>query len=389
MLPRTLSASSLQVAALCMVRWKAEYMDRVPSVSNSAADIGTACHGGLEKYVKLVYIDKTHEPGWQLLKGLYDIAYIETFGNADTDTPEYVDGLAMVQKWFKRTDFDGVEVLSVEDKEPMEIPVEYQGQRTTVTFNYIMDRLDRLGEGHYRVVDYKSIRVPIDPEDLENKIQARVYALAVQRKFPDAKKVQVVFDLLRHNPVGVVFSFDENMKTAHYIMAEAQRIVDTDETTIRPNLNMECGYCVVKASCSLMQTNIAAGGIHSLTSDERVDLTVKLQAQAKGIKILLEELDDLLLREAHSKGVLDWTTENGKYDVEVKVPNRRAVDSSAVARILGPELFGKLGTITLGKLDDIVKDLSVDESIREEVKKQIYMTNGNLQAKIKEKKTIV
>ena len=387
MIPKTLSASSLQVATLCMARWKAEQMDRIPGFDGNPALTGTACHGALEKYVDAVYIDKTHEASQKLLESFYDIAYIETFGTADKDTPEYKDGLDLIRRWYKRTDFDGVEVLTTELKERMPVPVEINGKKEVIPFTYIMDRVDRLGPGEYRVVDYKTIRVPIRADELHEKIQAKVYALAVQRKYPDAKIVRVVFDLLRHDPVGIVVTYHQNVETAHYLMAEAQRIVDTDEASIEPKLNMECGYCPIKANCEVLNKNVTFGGIHSLSSEDRIKLKFELEARIKASKILLDEIDDLVLREAFDRDELEWT-ESG-YQVRITAQRRRSVDASAVARIIGPKLFGELGSITLGKIDDLIKDESLPLDQREELKKLITYTTGDPSAKVKKVNTLV
>ena len=205
MIPRTLSASSLQVWTLCPDRWVAEYMNRAPSFSNSAADVGTAVHGGLEMFVKAFFVDKTHDPvalgrvkQKELLITFYQMSYVQTFGTADMETPEYKDGFQLTMRWFERTDLAAKQMIGVESvelKETIKVPYNHpDGTVKELDFNYIMDRVDQLADTVWEVVDYKTIRVPLQPDDLEDKLQARAYALAIQIKHPEATHVKVTFD---------------------------------------------------------------------------------------------------------------------------------------------------------------------------------------------------
>lgn len=396
MIPRTLSASSLQVAALCMDRWSAEYMDRAPNFSNSAADVGTSVHGALEMLVKAVYIDKTHEhldriQQKELLITFYQISYVQTFGTADMDTDEYKDGFDLCMKWFARTSFDGIVVESAELKETIPVPYDLpDGTKEHVPFNYIMDRVDQIGPHEWRVVDYKSIRVPITPDDLETKIQARAYALAIQVKHPTCQRVTVVFDLLRHEPVSMSFTREDNIAFWNFLCAETQRIVNLKREDVEPSLNVECGYCVKKFTCPLIQKNIDAGGFYSTGIDGKAALLEKLEYQNKANKLIIEALQDALMLHASQNDVLQWETGDGSSIVEIGLTNaRRQFDAQKAAEIMGPELFATMGNMTLGNLEKIIKDPSIEPDVKTALSALIHKGNGNLKATVKPKKTII
>lgn len=396
MIPRTLSASSLQVAALCMDRWKSEYMDRAPGFSNSAADVGTTVHGALEMFVKAVYIDKTHAEldrvqRKELLITFYQMSYVQTFGTSDMDTEEYKDGFSLTMDWYARTSFEGFEVESCELKETIPIPYNLpDGSGTSeVPFNYIMDRVDKLGETEWRVVDYKSIRLPMQPGDLETKLQARAYSLAIQIKHPEATKITVVFDLLRHQPIGLTFTREDNISFWRFLCEETQRIVNMKESDIYPQLNMECGYCVKKFTCPLFKRNVEAGGIMSLSIDEKAALHSELTAKVKAEKLMIDQLGDDLMRHAAATDTLGWESGDGALEVEIGMTSaQRQFDARQAAEIMGPELFAQMGNMTLGNLDKIIKDPSVDAGIRDALKGLISKGNGNLKVFVKPKKRI-
>lgn len=414
MIPRTLSASSMQVAALCMDRWKAEYMDRVPGPNNFAANIGTTVHGALEAFVKAFFINKTHDPRTmtrakqqEMLVTFYNASYIQVFGNADFDTDEYKDGYDLTIRWFKRNNLvekPMIGVETVEVKETIKVPYDHPegishtcpkcvdagyGQGVClVDFNYLMDRVDQLEETVWEVVDYKTVRVPIQPNELEVKLQARAYALAIQIKHPNATRIKVTFDLLRHEPVSIWVTKEDNIRFWNFLCTETQRIVDLDENDVRPVLNAECGFCVKKYSCELMTKNIAGGGVHSLSPDEAAAMIVKLKEQIKANNRIVDDLEEKVMRHAAHSEQLEWRTEDGGLDIEITASRRRTFDAKEAAEIMGPELFAQMGNMTLGNLEKITKDESLDADMRARLKALIGFTNGNLGVKINPVKSL-
>jgi hypothetical protein len=396
-IPRTISASSLQVAELCMDRWVAEYLDRTPDMSNVAADTGTAVHGALEKFVEAVYVDRSHEDlsrpqQKELLITLYQMSYVETFQTVDMETPHFKDGYDLTMKWFARTDLsekDMMYVESVERKETIMVPFNHpDGSRGEVPFNYLMDRVDRIGETHWEVVDYKTVRVPIQPDDLETKIQARAYALALQIKHPEATRITVTFDLLRHEKVSMHFNRDDNIAFWHFLCNTLQRIIDTDRADVKPTLNPECGFCVKKYSCNLVQSNIAGGGIHSLDIDQSVNLLAQLKDQVKASERIINDLQDRIMMHAAQSEMLEWETENGAHLVEITASRRRTVSAIRAAEIMGPELFAQVGNVTIGNLEKIIKDESIDPDVRKQLSSLFEWQSGSPTVKIKPKKTL-
>jgi hypothetical protein len=352
-IPKSLSASSLQVFTLCPARWQCEYLNRTPTPDNDAALLGTSCHGACEMWVEKCFIEKIMEPTLKLLLDFYQMSFITTFGTADTDSDLYKDGVDMLTKWHKRTSFDGFEVLSVEKKKSFDVPYMLDGQKHFVPYNYVMDRMDRLPDGSIRVVDYKSIRAYLTSDQLRKKVQARSYGLAAQIEYPDAPRIFVEFDLFRHDPVGVVFTKEDNANTWRYLKAEAQRIVDTPNTDAPEVLNSECQYCPRKAHCKTLNANINGEGIHSITPDQAVEMKYKIQSQLKGLERLLDEVDDLIMMEAVQRDELEWDTPFGH--VEITGQRRRTAQVQAIADIIGPDLMKKYGGLTMGNIDSLLK----------------------------------
>jgi hypothetical protein len=123
MIPKSFSASALQVAQTCMARYKAENVDRAARPANAAADLGTAVHAALEWYVKAVYIDKTKPASLQALLMLYRMQFMVIFDTVDPEAHDwYAEGADMLKVWFARTDFSNRRGTLLRDQDQLRDP---------------------------------------------------------------------------------------------------------------------------------------------------------------------------------------------------------------------------------------------------------------------------
>ena len=355
----SISATALEVAEKCLVRYEAEKVKRAPQTgSKTPANKGSACHGALEDHVRKVYIEKdpTYENTLKNLLKLLDKYFEEIFGNLDKKSEDYKDCKEMLTKWFKRTDLSGLKVLSVEEHYVIEVPTS-QGIKK---FNYIWDRCDEFyedGKLIIRVVDYKSWRKNLQPNDLHHKIQTRMYAMAASMKFKDRNpdEIWVQLDQLRWGNPESKFSVEENRETWKWMKKLVEKIIATDPSTLRPTLNDECGFCVLKTTCPELRKNAQAGGVWALMDDDQLARAqYELISAQNGAKYALEEIETIMSARMKNEDVLEWDTEN----FEVKFTSGRAtrsINPRDVARIVGDDIFRTITKVNITTIDDLMK----------------------------------
>lgn len=376
MRPNSLSASALQVADSCLSRYHATSIMKAGSPGKSAATLGSSVHGALEMYVKACYLDKTQQPSLKLLLDLFKISYITEYSSSDTNTDEFEDGTKMLTNWHERTDFTKFTVVSCEVKESFSVPTSIGD----IPFNYIWDRFDQINETTIKVVDYKSNRWALSPEDLKKKIQARCYGLAAAIKAKQlgltVDKIWIEFDLLRHTPVGTVFTREDNAATWAFIKSTAERIIATPDTGIPETLNAECTWCVRKVSCNELAKTVLVGGVLGLDFADAVDKRTHLNWQVSAIKKAVEELDEFITTEAQERDILEYETDNNK--LSYKISNRRNVDGERVQAIVGEELFRRYGAVamTIGNFDKLLRDPDLSDTMKADLKALVYKSYG-------------
>lgn len=394
--PTSFSASALNVHELCPARYKAENIDRSKGFGGTAATLGTTVHGALEMFVKRCFLEDTEEPTWDLLHEMFKLSYVATFGTTDYETVEYMDGYSMLQGWHKREikerDYfrkPGHRVISCEIKTNFMVPTSI-GE---IPFNYIWDRFDQIGEREFKVVDYKSNRWNIQPEDLRKKIQARAYgmAAAIQLKSQGIEYdvIWVEFDMLRFDRVGISFTREDNKAFWKYLTESAEQIIATPDDEVQEKLNPECLFCVRKADCDALRKNILVGGIHSLaTIEDAIDLRAQLEWQKKGLESLIKDIDVKILTEAKERDSQNFESADNRLDITVS--GRRKVDAEMVEMCVGSDVFNRYGgkSITLTKVDALLKSNDITPEQKAQLRSLIYTTYGEPSVKVTPKNPI-
>lgn len=354
---RTISASSLTSYQECPARWHAENVKRTPRTGGAGpAGVGTACHYALEKYVIEAYVEGTKPPHLNVLLAHYEIGFADTFGTFDKTSDEFKDGKEMLERWWNRTDLDGIEILSTEKKDFMPIKTSDGVKK----YNYIWDRCDLLRENGkliIRVVDYKSIRANLSPDDLREKIQARMYAMAAAFQFKDIEpdEIWIMFDLLRYGTVEVKFTREENLETWKFVKKTAEKILATPDTDIPETLGPGCMFCVRKTTCMTLRKNISGGGIMSLAADmdDLAEARMQLEGVHKASKYALEEIDKLMYEKAKELDEIEYSSE--RFNVKLIASRRSYWDADDVAEIIGPEMFSEIGSVTNAAVERLIK----------------------------------
>ena len=379
MLPKSLSATSALAFEECPARYKVEYLERTPSGTSDAAGMGSACHEAMEGWVRdKHYLTATGTPGAKgIIQGYYDVAYWGIF----SDARKYKEGLDLVLKWLDRQDWTDREVISTEQK----LNFNLKTSVGDIPFNYIMDRLDRRpSTGDIEVIDYKSLIIPMPPEALKKKLQARMYGLAAQLAYPDANRIWVFFDMLRYDPIGIVFDKEENRETWRYIHRLAERIINTPEDEAPEILGEGCRWCLRKSVCVQFNKHADAGGPLGITdSIKAAQRYHELESARVGIDNHLKELAAVIMSHMEHEGVT--SLDLGDYEAAASISARRGIDAKMLARVVTPEIFADYGNMNITSVDEMMKDARIDAQTKAAIKDLITRNYGDAKVKVTKK----
>ncbi len=193
------SNSKLSTYETCPLKFKFAYVDKVKVEAGEKIEffLGSRVHEALEKLyadVRMGHVDTLDDvlgffrEGWK--KAWNDDVEIM---KADYTADDYLKrGENMLREYYARHHpFEHGKILGLEDK----ITVRLDGLKGYFIIGYI-DRLVALQGGVYEIHDYKTSSYLPMQEDLDSDRQLALYSLAVMERFPDAKKVDLVWHYL-------------------------------------------------------------------------------------------------------------------------------------------------------------------------------------------------
>ncbi|AKC02783.1 exonuclease [Gordonia phage GordTnk2] len=371
----TVSASALAVWDQCPQKWAAQYVDYIPQPQGSTrGNVGTVAHQALELFVQAVFFKKTHK--WDDVDYLLDLVYeafVEIFHKTDMSDEDFIDARKLVRDWHDRTDFTGVEVLSTEQK--LRIPTEVDD----ILFTYIFDRMDKIinedGEVELRCVDYKSVSQRWTYDEVQNKLQFRLYALCAMIQYKDLQPagVWVMADLLRFNEtVGVFITREECIETWQMLQSTVELILSTDRENAPYRLGVGCRFCPIAASCPALRRNVDAGGVLAVLDPEQALLLhAQLKGQIEGLTGLLDHCEKVITNYAREEDITSLSAKDElgyEHSVEVLAQGRRKLKNpAAVAQMVGPRIAARIGKFNITDLDKLLKGQELDDNRKQQI----------------------
>lgn len=248
------SNSKLSAYETCPLKFKFAYVDKVKVEAGEKIEffLGSRVHEALEKLYRDVMLGKIptideilafYNEQWK--KEWNDEVEITKDGYAAGDYRKF--GANMLREYYVRHQpFERGKILGLENK----ITVSLDGQKGYFIIGYI-DRLVAMPGGVYEIHDYKtSSYLPLQ-EKLDSDRQLALYALAVMERFPDAKKVDLVWHYL---------AFDRELRSTRTrkqldeLCLEVSQLISQIEQAIvagnfPANESKLCGWCDFERIC--------------------------------------------------------------------------------------------------------------------------------------------
>ena len=276
--------------------------------------------------------------------------------------------------------FDQAITIGLEERMMIELPENKKMQ------GYI-DRLDKIGDGHFAVHDYKtSNRVPPQNKaDIDR--QLGLYALAVHQRYPEVKKIDLIWHYVR---------FDEEVRSTRdekqldSMISSTVSLINvieaaTERKEFPTKTSILCNWCEYKAQCpeyshqyasQKEMPTLSTTTISAVQAAETVDKLIELKEKKKNLSLdmdaMVETLESKLLNYSKESG---HTTVFGKdYKASfsttesVKIPGKKDLKRYELESSLKElELWDDLQEMSPYKLKSMLKS----ERWSEEQKKTI------------------
>ena len=247
------SYSALNTFEQCPQKFKYQVIDKIKALKGVEAVFGTTVHGTL----KFMF---SHDPLFPALDEIlnnFSESWNTSSGNIFPPmAPEHKDtyaesGKGIIKNFYKKNPPWIYPVVDTESRFEVLMP-DPQTNKSHILAG-IIDRIDKIGEGAYEIIDYKTARKLPAQKTVDDDLQLSVYHMALLNRWPniEAKNIKLSLYFLKHN---------EKISTSRDVEAlkqTTQKIIDTirsiekqtAENKFPPNPTALCDYCPYKTRC--------------------------------------------------------------------------------------------------------------------------------------------
>lgn len=236
-----LSYSQIDAFKTCPLKYKFRYIFKIPTPSPHAANFGTSVHDTVNLFYR--NIGEGVEPTMDLLTDLYEKCWIGGgYLSKAHENARKQKGREMMEIFFNHEKEDGFKVPAFMERN-------FRLKVGGVAFSGRIDRIDRLEDGNFEVIDYKTGSSKRDV-NLKKDLQLSVYALACRDVFRLNVSKYSLFYLEDSYKASTVRS-DEDIESVKSVLEDIAGEMKKSNFEATPGFN--CGYCEYRILCDKAQ----------------------------------------------------------------------------------------------------------------------------------------
>lgn len=236
-----LSYSKIDTFKTCPLKYKFRYLFQIPSPSAHAANFGASVHDTINKFYEQVR--DSADPTLELLKELFEKNWIcSGYDNKGHEQARKKHGLEIMDLFFKNEEKSGFKVPAFLER-PFHLKI------GDISFTGRIDRIDKLGDGTYEVIDYKTGKSKRDAK-LNKDLQLSLYALACRDIFriPVSKLTLYFLEDGQRNSIEAKELDLEQLKEVL-----KGTVDELKESQFAPTPGFLCGFCEYRILCNAAQ----------------------------------------------------------------------------------------------------------------------------------------
>ncbi len=364
-----ISYSSLESFQQCPQKYKFTQIDRIRVPKSPEQVFGSAIHGAL----KYLHGSSPSLPTIEELLNYYKIIWprpdLIQWRTPEEEKAYFNQGTEILGKYYAKNAPLEFNIVDLETR--FEAPLQDE-KGETHTLAGIIDRIDKLADGSWEVIDYKTAKKMPAQREVDSSLQLSIYLIGVKARWPNLKIPQIKLSLyfLKHGE-KLTAVLDENRleNTKRRILESINGIqARMARTDFPPIPSALCDWCGYRSICPMWK--------HKLNSELRIqdaDLNqiikefFELKNQNDRNETRMAELKKIINDYCDQKSLERVFADDGSY-ITRSLQQRFSYDAGRLKEILAPQgLWEEILTVDASKLAQIIKTLPWP--LQEEIKK--------------------
>src|SRR3989344_5397924 len=245
------SYSYLNTFKQCPQKFKFQIIDKIKAPKSSEALFGSSVHEAMKFMFSRDPLFPTQDEVLGHFSENWKVALNRTSGLAQELVQVYEEsGRSMIKNFYKNNPPWNFSVVDTESHFEVLLPDE-KGQAHILAG--IIDRVDKIGDGEYEIIDYKTSRRLPSQEAADMDFQMSLYHMALMRKWPgtDPAKIKLSLYFLKHNEKISSTRTKEALETTKEVALQTIKIIEVSvkEDNFPPVVSKLCDYCPYKQIC--------------------------------------------------------------------------------------------------------------------------------------------
>lgn len=237
-----ISYSALDTFKTCSLKYKFQEIDKIKTPKSKEAVFGTIIHSVLKFLHTPQPIPPTIE---EILEYYNNLWNSDVYESKDEEVAVLAGGVRILEEYYKNNNPKNFDIIALETRFNLEITAE-------ITIAGIIDRVDRLKDGTFEIIDYKTAKNLPAQSDIDNNLQLSIYYLAILDRWSKLEKpIKLSLYFLKHGMKLSTTRTPEQIKqTKQYISDVVAKI---QEGNFQPTPGALCGWCGYQKECPMFK----------------------------------------------------------------------------------------------------------------------------------------
>jgi len=360
-----ISYSGLDSFSICPAKYKFQYIDRIKAPKSKDAVFGTLIHDCLRAFHNPSQRSPMSED--ELLKYFTEKWNSDLYPDKQEEAFAFHQGIDILKRYYLQTQGQEFNIVNLETL--FGIPIQKDKELHQITGR--IDRIDRLEDGTFEIIDYKTSKKMPAQADIDNNFQLSIYYLGIINRWPSIREenrpVKLSLHYLKHGEKLSATRTNEHIKETEDRILDL--ITQIDKSSFEPKMNPLCDWCQYQPHCSLYKHKFIQKETPT-PSDKKIREVIKEYFEIKGNQSMqtkrITELKEQINKYC-DKNKIDRVFSNEGYITRLS-QQRFTYDSKKLKSILEPlGKWNEILTIDKTKFKKVVDSLPYD--IKKEIDK--------------------